>query len=1258
MSALTNPFARIGDYRENSVSPDEDLVTAAYLTGLPDPKNISNSAASLIFKQLLKRDVRTKLRALSDFEQWLSEIKSVEQIEDSVHLAFIQLYAKLSIDISPQIRYESHQALRNLYCILGKQSSKYLKYSVGPWIVNQRDPDLRAANAAQHALRATFPGEKSVLLVERFQNVIRKYIHDCCTNATAQVLTDERYNTKEEANQKYTRLVRCCLNTLIEEPVVFNLEVEEVANLVYSGRLWKFFSSSDSGLARSALKLASKNLESIEGEVPAIWKELLRAARKNVGGSGVALDVIQLMNILTKSHPSQTWSSDGSTRRDAMASLGQFLFSDPPHPSNFWPLLYNLLLMIPEPPLRDLTPLYKPLEKVVLKLRHNHELEESVWGCFVSLAGNMGSSYIQRVFRTVEQRCQGPNVPIKSIAKYLSRFADVEGVSQVVRAQLSKETSDGYSLDYILILAETHKFNKEIEELAMPHSSVQDIALLVDADKSLHIPEMDFIPDPAWLKIATKSAHVDAQHIVETMASQGMELEILELSKPLSQTGVKFLLDNFVLDNLKNNKVLELAIAAQGGLVSKETAQVALKHVVDLALQDHDELSWALRILRLNLNFAQNLAHADNDFAEELNLLAMDDERGILQGLELLGLSSSVPAHLEKGKQGIDYIRNLDLQLLDLSVPDDSIVNPLRAIPPFSKADEKEAVAHCFSLNLHLELACDFLRQQSSAYTVNAETLSKFLILQEYISSWLPKFPINHVNMFKDRSVDGTPAFQQLWIQLESSNAGVAYHAALALANPDFASQVTATLYKREYFTKSSLKGAIIAHFSAVDDDVQYDNIQRSLIREAKALRLKPDEWMLIDQSFLTENDVIEVAAAGSVNTVRDAVLTILTFRGAVINLTDLAFQSTDTQVEYAAVLSLSDVEDIEELINYLINLPLENARSGMIASKCLTLTNTYLSSHDRGLNPDLESIDSLIKSDEINLSWVALQLLRNSPVTIPSVPLHLDGRLDDHPSVLVSWLIQLLLLNGSKDSELPLRHVFEWIVDQLKGYTATSSDIGVASTVPPTPSSTKTLALNMLYLLSSNRPNDVREWYRDIRDKTLSKHIDNVLSTVIIPAILRSVRANLSHQSFGEEVEVSVNERQREIRASRVIEDDYTADVVIALPDQFPGKPAVMSFRNLAGVSEAKKRGWLLEARQKLQSGGVLAALNSLLQRLDNFLDGIEPCAICYMTVNDNNKLPNKDCSQCHNIYHPDCLYKWFSTNGNKLCPMCRTPM
>lgn len=1256
MSALTNPFAQIGDYWENTSFQNEDLVTTAYLTGLPNPKNISDSAANLIFKQLLKRDARTKLRAIKDLEQWLSELNSNEQIEDSVHLSFIQLYAKLSNDISPQIRHESQLALCKLYSILGKKSSKYLKYSVGPWIVNQWDPDLRAANAAQNALRTIFPGEKAALLVKKFQSPIREYIYDCCNNATAQSLSDERYLTKEEASQKYTRMVRCCLNTLIEEPTLFDLEVKEIADLIYSGRLWKFFSSSDTGLARSALKLATKNLKILENEVPNIWKELLRTGRKNSGGLGVALDVIQLMNIMTKSYPQQTWSSDENTRRDAIASLGQFVISDPPHPSNFWPLLYNLLLMIPEPPSRDLTPLYKPIEKVVLRLQHNHELEESVWGCFVSLAGKMGPKYIQRVFRTVEKRCQGPNVPIKSIAKYLSRFADTDGVSQVVRSQLLRVNSSECPLEYTFILAATRKFAPEIEKFVMPNLSVKDIALLVDADPNLHIPEMDFVPDAAWLAIATKSANVDAQNIVETLASQNMELEVLESSKSLSKAGVKFSLDQFVLDNLTDKRVVEAAIVAQGELVSVGTAQMALKHVVDLALQDHDETSWAFRILRLNPAFAQNVASADNDFAEELNMLAMEDERGILQEFKSLKLSSSKKFQVEKGEQGIDFIRNLSLQTLDLSVPEDSIVNPLRVVPPFTKYDHEEALVQCFGLNIHLESAFEFIRQKTLAYLVDAETLSKILILQEYVKSWLLKFSIEQANILKNRSVDGKTAFKQLWEQLESSNAGVAYHAALALEHRQFASQVTAIPYECRYFSTPSLKGAIMARFSAVKNNIQYDNMQRSLVREAKVLRLKANEWMLIDQSFLTEHDVIEVATDDSENSVRTAVFAILTFRSAVSNIYDLAFQSANPRIEYAAILSLSDIENMDELLNYLINLPLEDVKSGIIASKCLSLVNAHLSSHDSVSIADKNLLDILLKSGEISLCWIALQLLRNCE-DVPYLSLQLDGILDE-PRVLVSWLIQLLTLDGSKDSELPLRHVFTWIVEQLKECISSSSDIDSAGIVPPTPASTKTLALNMLYMLSNKRPNDVRQWYRDIRDKSLLKCIDNALSTVIVPAILRSVRMSLSLQSFAEEVQVSVNERQREIRASRAIEDDYTADIIIALPDQFPGKPAIMSFRNLGSVSEAKKRGWLLEARQKLQRGGILAALNSLLQRLENFLDGIEPCAICYMTVNGNNKLPNKDCFQCRNIYHSDCLYKWFSTNGNKLCPMCRTQM
>ncbi len=73
-------------------------------------------------------------------------------------------------------------------------------------------------------------------------------------------------------------------------------------------------------------------------------------------------------------------------------------------------------------------------------------------------------------------------------------------------------------------------------------------------------------------------------------------------------------------------------------------------------------------------------------------------------------------------------------------------------------------------------------------------------------------------------------------------------------------------------------------------------------------------------------------------------------------------------------------------------------------------------------------------------------------------------------------------------------------------------------------------------------------------------------------------------------------------------------------------------------------------------QNGAMADAFALLQQNLDRNMEGVEPCPICYNAVHAvTQKLPRDECKTCHNKFHAACLYKWFTSSQNSICPMCR---
>eukprot|EP01080_Neovahlkampfia_damariscottae_P012106 gene12106-5598_t len=189
--------------------------------------------------------------------------------------------------------------------------------------------------------------------------------------------------------------------------------------------------------------------------------------------------------------------------------------------------------------------------------------------------------------------------------------------------------------------------------------------------------------------------------------------------------------------------------------------------------------------------------------------------------------------------------------------------------------------------------------------------------------------------------------------------------------------------------------------------------------------------------------------------------------------------------------------------------------------------------------------------------------------------------------------------------------------------------------------------------------PSLVRLWYNQIPDKRIAENIEKFIVKFISPHIIafELEKIVLKSTSFSEEVSIKVSSTLRQI-AAIYEQDEVKLDITIVLPTSYPLKPLVINSSKKLGVNEGMYRKWILKMTTVLFSSesSVWDALELWKTNLDKHFDGVEPCPICYSIVHANDQsLPKIGCKQCKNKYHPQCLYKWFSTSGNQTCPMCR---
>ena len=121
----------------------------------------------------------------------------------------------------------------------------------------------------------------------------------------------------------------------------------------------------------------------------------------------------------------------------------------------------------------------------------------------------------------------------------------------------------------------------------------------------------------------------------------------------------------------------------------------------------------------------------------------------------------------------------------------------------------------------------------------------------------------------------------------------------------------------------------------------------------------------------------------------------------------------------------------------------------------------------------------------------------------------------------------------------------------------------------------------------------------------------------------------------------------------------DVTLEIGMRLPDVFPLNTVEVEARSRIGMSEARWRKTLLGMTTLLRAkDGTLAEAVELWRRnLDKTFQGAEECPICYSVLHlTTAALPRMQCRTCKNLFHSECLCKWFTKSNSSACPLCRS--
>lgn len=202
-------------------------------------------------------------------------------------------------------------------------------------------------------------------------------------------------------------------------------------------------------------------------------------------------------------------------------------------------------------------------------------------------------------------------------------------------------------------------------------------------------------------------------------------------------------------------------------------------------------------------------------------------------------------------------------------------------------------------------------------------------------------------------------------------------------------------------------------------------------------------------------------------------------------------------------------------------------------------------------------------------------------------------------------------------------------------------------------------LATRIILSLTTYFPRILREiWLCNSNNKTqiiLQKLVINYFSPTIIPIEFSHIPLIVEKMSNPDrKIIFDHNISSRTIKIS-YSERGFTATLSFTFSQQYPLIIPKVNIPNVVGISKKQNSNWLISVIKAVRYKNVTHAILTWVNNLSLYLDGIEDCLICYSIVHPQYRsLPRKRCNTCNNIFHSECIYKWFRTSNKVTCPLC----
>ncbi|KAJ5131164.1 Zinc finger RING-CH-type [Penicillium bovifimosum] len=352
--AAATAFGTFGGFSGLS-SHGKEPSSLTYIAPPPDLSRIADQQLVIAFKNLLKKDEITRMKAVEDLQDHvLSVAERNATLDDGFLDAWVKIYPRLSIDLSRRVRQLAHPIQGTIAGLVGKRIVPNLPKIIGAWIAGIYDNDRPTHRSALDSFTSVFPTEEKRNNVWKiYQASILNFVDDVILHQTALTLSDERTVKRDDAEGKYARVVGAAVllfNRVLANSVDEELEknLPEIENLLGSKELWALCYHDDPYVRRSMYILLRSAISREPGWVD--WKTVSSAV---IGKSlslqqiGSASELSESLLLMTSLRP-QVWTDDYTGKTSASRRLRQYMQKGSQGGSgSYWSNLDQLLRNIP-----------------------------------------------------------------------------------------------------------------------------------------------------------------------------------------------------------------------------------------------------------------------------------------------------------------------------------------------------------------------------------------------------------------------------------------------------------------------------------------------------------------------------------------------------------------------------------------------------------------------------------------------------------------------------------------------------------------------------------------------------------------------------------------------------------------------------------------------------------------------------------------------------------------------------------------------